>query len=493
MAIYTAEELAAGVLITEELNGETDFNFIFPDLSGSTDALGGLEIQPYGQTTNYFFRRAVNTNDPGDIVVGTAPASTFGTSNSSPGFIFAAIEDNQVDQRGIFGTFTTNPTITEGGTIVIEDVTVYQTGGSTTDSGARCKITFDANTVVQITIEQEAGMLSDYTAGTIQWTQAQVNAFPGVSGATSGLQFTLPATSLYRLYGVDSPGAAEVPFVGGSGTGALATQIQVSNNICEYVRVQNGDRGTGYKVGDIISIPATAVGGTGTALSFELVASTIETVPLLTPPNVISYFTFESLRNPLTQTYSGSIGYANGVKAVSATSLIKIKPNTKNEKFTLNNQNISVNNITTNGGTNENDLIDTDMVSENDGPMLVGATKGTVIKLFTTNQPTAELIKVSVVQGSNGYATGDIITIAQGDLQALGFTNANGNLVITVGSILYDNNNSIFDTTDDFIWSANLQNGGSKDNNVIEWTPSIVVPVGSAKLYAGGEVALEVV
>ena len=56
MAIYTAEELAAGVLITEELNGETDFNFIFPDLSGSTDALGGLEIQPYGQTTNYFFR-----------------------------------------------------------------------------------------------------------------------------------------------------------------------------------------------------------------------------------------------------------------------------------------------------------------------------------------------------------------------------------------------------------------------------------------------------
>ena len=206
----------------------------------------------------------------------------------------------------------------------------------------------------------------------------------------------------------------------------------------------------------------------------------------------VSYFTFESLRNPLTQTFSASIAYAKGEKEVGVNSKIQIKPNTKNLKFTLNNQNISVNNITTNGGTNQNDLIDTDMVSENGGPMLVGATKGTVLKLSSTNQPTAELIKVSVVQGSNGYATGDIITIAQGDLQALGFSNANGNLVITVGSILYDNNNSKFDTTDDFIWSANLQDGGADANNVVVWTPDVAVPVGGAKLYANGGIILEV-
>ena len=129
----------------------------------------------------------------------------------------------------------------------------------------------------------------------------------------------------------------------------------------------------------------------------------------------VSYFTFESLRNPLTQTFSASIAYAKGEKEVGVNSKIQIKPNTKNLKFTLNNQNISVNNITT-----------------------------------------------------------------------------NGNLVITVGSILYDNNNSKFDTTDDFIWSANLQDGGADANNVVVWTPDVAVPVGGAKLYANGGIILEV-
>ena len=40
----------------------------------------------------------------------------------------------------------------------------------------------------------------------------------------------------------------------------------------------------------------------------------------------VSYFTFESLRNPLTQTFSASIAYAKGEKEVGVNSKIQIKP-----------------------------------------------------------------------------------------------------------------------------------------------------------------------
>ena len=46
--------------------------------------------------------------------------------------------------------------------------------------------------------------------------------------------------------------------------------------------------------------------------------------------------------------------------------------------------------------------------------------------------------------------------------------------------------------TDDYIWSAVLQDGGVDANNVVVWTPDVVVPVGGARLQASGNIILEV-
>tara|TARA_R110000803_G_scaffold10486_1_gene32032 strand:- start:271 stop:711 length:441 start_codon:yes stop_codon:yes gene_type:complete len=104
----------------------------------------------------------------------------------------------------------------------------------------------------------------------------------------------------------------------------------------------------------------------------------------------ISYFTFESLRNPLTQTFSASIAYAKGEKEVGVNSKIQIKPT------------------------------------------------GSFPPQFENNE---------------------INNIAK---------------------------------TDNYVWSAVLQDGGDDATNVIVWTPDIVVPVGGARLQASGDIILEV-
>ena len=104
----------------------------------------------------------------------------------------------------------------------------------------------------------------------------------------------------------------------------------------------------------------------------------------------ISYFTFESLRNPLTQTFSASIAYAKGEKEVGVNSKIQIKPT------------------------------------------------GSFPPQFENN-------------GINNIAK-----------------------------------------TDNYVWSAVLQDGGDDATNVIVWTPDIVVPVGGARLQASGDIILEV-
>ena len=104
----------------------------------------------------------------------------------------------------------------------------------------------------------------------------------------------------------------------------------------------------------------------------------------------ISYFTFESLRNPLTQTFSASIAYAKGEKEVGVNSKIQIKPT------------------------------------------------GSFPPQFENNE---------------------INNVAK---------------------------------TDDYIWSAVLQDGGVDANNVVVWTPDVVVPVGGARLQASGNIILEV-
>ena len=104
----------------------------------------------------------------------------------------------------------------------------------------------------------------------------------------------------------------------------------------------------------------------------------------------VSYFTFESLRNPLTQTFSASIAYAKGEKEVGVNSKIQIKPT------------------------------------------------GSFPPQFENNE---------------------INNVAK---------------------------------TDDYIWSAVLQDGGEVANNVVVWTPDVVVPVGGARLQASGNIILEV-
>ncbi len=59
----------------------------------------------------------------------------------------------------------------------------------------------------------------------------------------------------------------DVPVTGGSGSGATL-DCQYLSGSWAYILFQEG--GTGYKVGDIISVDAANVGGTGSGLSFEV-------------------------------------------------------------------------------------------------------------------------------------------------------------------------------------------------------------------------------
>ena len=54
-------------------------------------------------------------------------------------------------------------------------------------------------------------------------------------------------------------------------------------------------------------------------------------------------------------------------------------------------------------------------------------------------------------------------------------------------------NSSTSGNTDDFIWSANVVDGGTLANNVLTWTPSVNVGVGTAKLRGTGGLAVNVV
>ena len=54
-------------------------------------------------------------------------------------------------------------------------------------------------------------------------------------------------------------------------------------------------------------------------------------------------------------------------------------------------------------------------------------------------------------------------------------------------------NQNISGVTDDFIWSAEIRDGGSDANNVITWTPETNVGVGTAFLRGTGGISVNVV
>jgi len=98
MALYTASQLAEGVLITDEITGETNFNFIFPSASYEESPTAN----PPGTGSGYFtFETLPNVNGGYSGVAPLAKGNKSVDANSKivvkptgsayePGFIWSA-------------------------------------------------------------------------------------------------------------------------------------------------------------------------------------------------------------------------------------------------------------------------------------------------------------------------------------------------------------------------------------------------------------------
>jgi|TARA_R100000081_G_C4683933_1_gene98956 hypothetical protein len=88
------------------------------------------------------------------------------------------------------------------------------------------------------------------------------------------------------------------------------------------------------------------------------------------------------------------------------------------------------------------------------------------------------------LKNSNGsYA--NVTPLAKGDKEV----GANSLIVIKPTAT----NQNISGITDDFIWSAEVRDGGNDPNNVITWTPETNVGVGTAFLRGTGGISVNVV
>lgn len=211
---------------------------------------------------------------------------------NAPGVKYAAgdvlsIADSSlsVSASGTY-TFTTNPTNTK--TIILNGVTwTFVTTGAT---GPQTNIgVTTAATLAQLAIDLNASTISginvaSYSASPTVLTITYIapgtagNAYTlavgsyggvvsgatlsgGVTGAGSGFTYTVLSTQGSYINGV-YPG---VSLTGGTGTGAQAT-ITVTGNLVSNVELTSG--GLGYVVGDVLSAPASSLGGTGSGFEY---------------------------------------------------------------------------------------------------------------------------------------------------------------------------------------------------------------------------------